>query len=359
VYSNLQYEQNAELDQFYDEPYRDLTREQFLRATAYKAEVNRFRKKWLDDRLHELNRAYSGGRALEIGCKDGSFLRLLKEDGWTTVGVDPNKPFAKYAEEINGVRVVTEYFHERVAGSQPFDLIAAFDLIEHIQSPVVFLRAVKNAIKDNGLLYFETPDLRGIHRDKLIDAHVILYTQETLSQLLASTGFRVIACEDHGPGPLTFDYLIVLAEPCQDRPQAWREGNTYEKAKSFLETSMKSTFPSPSKVLPRNRLFHIAQKLFGEKRAEYLKALYLNWTAGRRTSEPNNAATTTDPSKLSSLVREAYLQGRISRGHVEQLGRLDNEFLQLKVLARIKASFLSEEETKHFVDGELRQLSAQ
>jgi len=357
VYSNRQYEEKGELDQYYDEPYRNLTRDQFLKATAYKTDVNRFRKRWFDEHLRELNKNYNGGRALEIGCKDGSFLRLLQNEGWATVGVDPNKPFAKYAGEINGIRVVTEYFHERVAGTEPFDLIAAFDLIEHIQSPVAFLRAVKHALKDNGILYLETPDLRGIHRDKLIDAHVILYTRETLSQLLAFSGFRVIACEDHGPGPLTFDYLIVLAEPCTVQHQGWREGNTYEAAKAYLETSLKSTFPYPSKILARNRLFRIAQKLFGLKRAERWKTLYVNWTTGRTTSKPNKVAAPTDLSNLSTMVREAYLQGRVSPGHVEQLCRLNNEFLQLKVLARIKALFWSEQETKHFVDRELRQLS--
>jgi SAM-dependent methyltransferase len=346
------------MDELYDTPYKSADRDGFLQYTRFKMEINTYRKKWLDNALGKLGREPDGRRSLEIGCKDGSFSKLLKDDGWTVVGIDPNETYGRLAREIHGIEIKRGYFDSVIFPEASFDLVVAFQLIEHIQNPGPFLSSIRDLLSKNGVLYLETPNLSCIQQRQLIKGHVIFYSQSTLTQLLEHSGLRVLAVAEHGPGMMTFDQLAVLAQPTDGKIGPWRRDHTFGEARTFLERALQDDFPYAALTL-RNHLFRLARNIMGERRASALKRFYRNIRSSGRDRELAKAVLNNGSAEVANLpepVREAFLYGFLNEGHLREIARLPDEFVQLKVLARIKVYHLTVKDARELVERELLEL---
>lgn len=358
IFAGHRFDDSAETNELYDKPYQNMDREQFLSVTRFKTEVNNYRKKWLERTLRKLDWTAKSKRALDIGCNDGSFLRLLKDDGWSVVGIDPNTVYARYAREIHGVEIYNGYFEYETFPRASFDLVTSFQMIEHVQNPTVLLFAIREVLGTSGLLFLETPNLRYIQQRHLIRPHVILYAKDTLTQILEHSGFEVLVLSENGPGMMTFDQLTALARPTQREASPWRRGTTFEDAKTWLDYALRSSFPSPSRPTMKNRLFRTAQRTLGEARADTLKAFYRKAQSGLRIRNLARTPPTNDGlpdiANLPEPIRQAFMYRDINEGHLREISRLSDEFMQLKVLCRIRAFGLSPDGTRRLVDAELK-----
>lgn len=352
VFSEFDFD-SSELAGIYDGAFRDKDRSEFLKYTQYKIQVSAYRKKWMDRAITRLGWKPYGRRVLEIGPKDGSFLHLLKKDGWSVLGIDPNVAYGRLAKELYGVEFRAGYFDPDSLNGERFDLITAFHVIEHVQNPLGFLAGIRQTIRDDGCLYLETPNLHAMQRRLLHKEHVILFSRHTLGQVLKHTGFQAMEVSECAPGILTFDQLGILARPCSEgQPVVWERCDDIESVRAALGESLRSRFPEPDAPTLKNRVFRWTQSLLGDQAANTLKNLYRK--AQQRSAMP--VVATADRgmmTKLSDTVRDAFLDGVLSRKHVKELSRLPDEFAQLKVLARIKAHRLSVEETRDLVAKEL------
>ncbi|HEX7069845.1 MAG TPA: class I SAM-dependent methyltransferase [Rhodothermales bacterium] len=99
----------------------------------------------------------SPGRALDVGCFDGSFLAGLPE-GWARFGVEPS-PAAADRARLRNVNILAETFEEvRGSGGAGYDLITAFDLIEHLPEPNRLVEFAAGALNPGGRLIVGTGD---------------------------------------------------------------------------------------------------------------------------------------------------------------------------------------------------------
>lgn len=118
----------------------------------------------LDHARFEWSRAYRDSRAhlprsgrvyLDVGCFDGGFLSGLDnaDQRW---GVEPNPRAASIARGA-GVRVVPTV--EELPAAQTFDVIALFDVLEHVPAPRRLLEDLVGRLRPSGLLIFSTGNL--------------------------------------------------------------------------------------------------------------------------------------------------------------------------------------------------------
>ena len=145
-----------------------------------------------------LTRLHGGpGNMLEIGCAAGWMLLPARDLGWSVVGVEPRPPFRNYARDRLGLQVVADgrWISERF---DPFDLVCATDVIEHLQDPVADLRAIRRALKPSGYLVLatcdiESPDARryGIHWRQVVISHTFYWTRKAMTIALKRSGFEV------------------------------------------------------------------------------------------------------------------------------------------------------------------------
>jgi 2-polyprenyl-3-methyl-5-hydroxy-6-metoxy-1,4-benzoquinol methylase len=357
VYTREVIESEEDASKIYVESYEGLSYGGFLAETAVRLERNEYRKRWLDRQLKGLGREFHPGSALEIGARDGSFLWLLKEDGWQVLGIDPNQTYSAGARQHYGVEIKDGYFRGEVFSDQSFDLVACFQLFEHIEDPAAFLRAVRTVLKNGGIIYLETPNLGYIQKRQLIKIHVILYSRLALCQVLEQNGFRVLAVTETLPGMMTFDQLGVLAKVSDgEEAKDWRAAEDFSIAKAMIERSLQDDFPYAELTLG-NHAFRIARSLLGGRLASVLKGTYRGVQSSLQSRKlaktaPGNDSTAPADS-LPEPVRQGFLQGFLNEGHLREITRHSDEFVQLKVLARIKAYRRSVEDTRRLVDKEL------
>ena len=134
---------------------------------------------------------FGGGRPslLDIGCGAGGWLIAAKIAGVGAIlGVDTDPRSQRIPKEF-GI-TVSPYMP---AGGR-FDRVICSHLIEHILSPVNFLRMLAMHLTDRGVLYVETPAWGPKAEIKL--PHPFMYTKESFCSLAKRAGVTVFAMTD-------------------------------------------------------------------------------------------------------------------------------------------------------------------
>lgn len=151
------------------------------------------------------------GKLLDVGCALGIFLYLAKEQGWEVHGVDISRYAASYAREVLGFEVFAGNLEEAQFPEKSFDVITLWDVLEHFPNPSRQLQEIRRLLKDDGVIFMNTPNEEGLLR---LLAHIIFrlsggkitypirklyhrfhlyyFTQRTLQALLEKNGFVLV-----------------------------------------------------------------------------------------------------------------------------------------------------------------------
>ena len=116
----------------------------------------RLQRTWTDGRLDLLPPPSAGPRLLEVGCGYGLFLAAARDRGYDVAGVELSQPAARHAREAFGLAVEQGQLAEAKLSGR-FDVITAWDTLEHVPDPVAFLRTARGLLADDGVLAFSTP----------------------------------------------------------------------------------------------------------------------------------------------------------------------------------------------------------
>lgn len=134
---------------------------------------------------------------LDIGCSSGVLLKQFEDEfACDIAGVEPGQRYREYAESL-GVDVFSSVDILMQERKTQFDLIVLAHVLEHLPSPVSFLNNIREKLlAENGLLLIEVPNLYG--HDSFELAHFITFSQRSLLNLLAKTGFKLDKVNTHG-----------------------------------------------------------------------------------------------------------------------------------------------------------------
>lgn len=111
-------------------------------------------------RLKLLREFIPGGVLLEIGCGEGGFLRQA-ERYFQVEGMDVSPYAISQAREHFGERVKVGNIEERSLEREKFDAVAAFNVLEHLRSPLETVAHLWAALKDGGWLIGSVPNKQG------------------------------------------------------------------------------------------------------------------------------------------------------------------------------------------------------
>src|SRR5262249_37449269 len=120
--------------------------------------------KHLEDLITTTLARQDPGRAIDVGCNDGSLLEVLRRAGYRQViGVEPN-PVAAAIPRKKGHEVHTSYLTKELAGrlvahSGEFDTVYLRHVVEHVSDLEGFFVAVRTLLRADGLLVLEFPDV--------------------------------------------------------------------------------------------------------------------------------------------------------------------------------------------------------
>jgi 2-polyprenyl-3-methyl-5-hydroxy-6-metoxy-1,4-benzoquinol methylase len=189
-----------ELDEYYRSDYRCDFKPN-LGAETNAKELFDTHEKFQADRIRILSPYFNGkNRLLEIGCSAGMFLYHVKQHFKEVVGVELDKESAHFAGTACDCSVYPSPLHEIPLRSNSFDVICAFQVLEHVSNPADFIQKTMRLLKKDGILFFESPNRFDVlvsgydlpyHRQFFFhSAHNYYFTEKGLRILLSKCGLR-------------------------------------------------------------------------------------------------------------------------------------------------------------------------
>jgi SAM-dependent methyltransferase len=140
----------------------------------------------------------NGGRFLEVGCGQGGLAVLLTQQ-FDYTGYEPDPESFRVARQRIGGRgkVVNEFLPEEP--DQVFDVVGAFEVLEHIEDDRAALEEWRRWLAPHGHLLLSVPS----HQDRFGPADVAVghyrrYERDDLRRLLTSVGFDGVTVLSYG-----------------------------------------------------------------------------------------------------------------------------------------------------------------
>lgn len=176
-----------------------------------------FRKKIEDIRLRVSG---DGLRVLDIGCAMGVLLEEAAKQGMEATGVDISKDAVTYCRKQNLKAVAGTI--QTLGGTLPdasFDIITAFQIVEHERDPLGFMKRIHKLLKKDGMVVLATPNYGGRWRKVMgkrwvgftHPEHVILLNFVSMRHLLEMAGFRDIQIRKDTPRPFPLSFAFKRA----------------------------------------------------------------------------------------------------------------------------------------------------
>jgi 2-polyprenyl-3-methyl-5-hydroxy-6-metoxy-1,4-benzoquinol methylase len=192
---------------------------------------------------------------LDLGCGHGAFIHFIREAGYiNVVGVDRSPDQVAQAKRlgIDGVREgdLMEMLQTLPDASQ--DVVIAFDVVEHFtkEELLPFADEVHRVLRGHGRWIIHTANGESPFAGRIRYAdftHEVAFTRTSISQLLLSSGFAQVICQEDEPVPHGLRSVVrwVLWRMIRSGLQvyiaaetgAWNDGSIFSQ--NFLTLAVK------------------------------------------------------------------------------------------------------------------------
>jgi 2-polyprenyl-3-methyl-5-hydroxy-6-metoxy-1,4-benzoquinol methylase len=135
----------------------------------------------------------NGNKVLDLGCGTGNMMDMLKSFG-NVAGLDSSPVAIDFCEKRGLKKVHLNRENNSLPfGENSFDIVCAFDVLEHVENENGTLREVFRTIKNEGCFFITVPAfdfLWSAHDDSL--GHKRRYVKKELVKKLESAGFKIL-----------------------------------------------------------------------------------------------------------------------------------------------------------------------
>ena len=200
-------------------------------AKARSLKIETFRRRLALIRKHQ-----GSGKLLDLGCACGFMIEAALEAGYDARGVEFSEEAIRLAGPEVRHRISVGDIDKLERGE--FDIITAFDVLEHTQDPLAALRQWSGLLRPGGLLAITSPDTDSIFR-KLMGSrwpmlqpfqHTAMFSASAMAGFLEKAGLRLLEIRS-AEKVMTMSYLLGQLELYFPRaiPLCQRAGSPFPK----------------------------------------------------------------------------------------------------------------------------------
>jgi 2-polyprenyl-3-methyl-5-hydroxy-6-metoxy-1,4-benzoquinol methylase len=153
----------------------------------------------MEKRSKLITEEITGGKLLDIGCANGTFLLWMKQKkGFEVFGVEISEHASKYARDL-GLTVITGTLNDAKFQNNYFDIITMWDVLEHFHNPLDTLIEANRILKPGGIVVIRVPNHHSIDSRLFgrywagYDAprHLYVFNNKTITSILSKSKFKI------------------------------------------------------------------------------------------------------------------------------------------------------------------------
>lgn len=160
------------------------------------------------------------GKTLEFGCCHGGSVYLMRLAGFDASGAEMSPWLCEYAREKFNVPMYCGSIKDVDVEQGSLDVVIMMDVLEHLLDPAEDMKRIARLLKDDGLVFIQTPCIHGLERSYeqmkhdsemfLLhlkeDEHLFLFNKSSVESLLNQAGFPFVSVE---PAIFPHDMFVV------------------------------------------------------------------------------------------------------------------------------------------------------
>jgi 2-polyprenyl-3-methyl-5-hydroxy-6-metoxy-1,4-benzoquinol methylase len=153
------------------------------------------------------------GILLDIGAGTGDFLAVAKQDGWQTIGIEPNDKAKKIAQN-KGVQLIEA---TNLLEDYSIDVITMWHVLEHVPNVENQIKEIKRLLKPNGSIIIAVPNFNSYDANYYdsfwaafdVPRHLWHFSKKSIQSLFERENFHL-----EKTLPMLFDafYVALLSE---------------------------------------------------------------------------------------------------------------------------------------------------
>ncbi len=138
------------------------------------------------------------GKLLDIGCGVGRFCRAAYAKNWDVKGIDVSAIAVAKGQQTAPFPIFNTTVDDYLKSGEQFDVVTAFEVLEHLQDPLDFLCNAAKLVKKGGTFFCTVPNIdsptvrTATRRDWVPPIHVLFFSQRALYEALSNSGYTNI-----------------------------------------------------------------------------------------------------------------------------------------------------------------------
>jgi 2-polyprenyl-3-methyl-5-hydroxy-6-metoxy-1,4-benzoquinol methylase len=139
----------------------------------------------------------SGSKVLDYGCAKGGVMKKLanSRNDVTPYLFDVSEMYVPFWEKFAKPNQWSSYTI-KPEWKNYFDAVTSFFVLEHVENPIHEVLQMREALKDDGILYFIVPNVYKNKIDFIISDHLSHFSRNSLTYLLVQTGFELLSIDE-------------------------------------------------------------------------------------------------------------------------------------------------------------------
>jgi 2-polyprenyl-3-methyl-5-hydroxy-6-metoxy-1,4-benzoquinol methylase len=185
-------------------------------------------------------------KVLDVGCGTGAILDTFAKN-FDAYGQDVSEQAVDFCKQRGLKNVFRGYLNELPSHLKEFDLVTAFDVVEHIEDDLGVLKQMHSLLKKNGSVLITVPAFQmlwGAH--DVVTHHKRRYIKKSLRNIMQNAGFEIVRMSYFN----FFLFPVAVARRIQAKITKVDEAKDLEMPSPFVNSVLKSVFETEKFILP-------------------------------------------------------------------------------------------------------------